>query len=47
MREVSKDLLGQNESVRCFRVVYNLPKKERQELAKQKSREAYDTKDWA
>jgi hypothetical protein len=33
--------------VRCFRAVYNLLKKERQELAKQKSREAYYANDWA
>ncbi len=42
-----KGLLGQGESVRRFCVVYNLPKKERHELAKQKSREAYYAKDWA
>ncbi len=47
MREVIKGLLGQDESVRRFRAVYNLPKKERQELAKQKGREAYYAKDWA
>ncbi len=45
MREVIKSLLGQDESVRRFRAVYNLPKKERHELAKQKGREAYYAKD--
>ncbi len=44
--EVIKGLLVQDELVQPFRVVYNLPKKERQELAKQKSREAYYAKDW-
>ncbi len=45
MREVIKGLLGQDKLVQHFRAVYNLPKKERQELAKQKGREAYYAKD--
>ncbi len=47
MREVIKGLLGQDESVQRFCAVYNLLKKERQELAKQKGSEAYYAKDWA
>ncbi len=40
MREVIKGPLGQVESVRYFHAMYNLQKKERQDLVKQKSREA-------
>ncbi len=47
MREVIKGLLGQDETVRRFRAVYNRPKKERQELAKQEGRDAYHARDWA
>jgi hypothetical protein len=46
MREVIKGLLGQDGVVRQFRAVFNLPKKERRERAKQKGREAYYVKDW-
>ncbi len=47
MQEVIKGLLGQDKWVWRFRAVYNLPKKERQKLAKQKGREAYYAKNWA
>jgi RNase P/RNase MRP subunit POP5 len=35
IRELIKGLLGQDETARCFRAVYNLPKEEQKELAKQ------------
>jgi hypothetical protein len=47
MREVIKGLLGQDETVRRFRAIYNRPKKEREELAKQEGRDAYYARDWA
>jgi hypothetical protein len=47
IRELIKGLLGQDETTRCFRAVYNLPKEERKELAKQQGRNAYYARDGA
>jgi hypothetical protein len=47
MQELIKGLLGQDETTRCFRAVYNLLKEERKKLAKQQDRDAYYTRDWA
>ncbi len=47
MWEVIKGLLGQDKLEQCFRTVYDLPKKEQQELAKRKGKEAHYAKDWA
>ncbi len=47
IREVIKGLLGQDKMVRRFHAVYNRPKKEREELAKQEGRDAYYARDWA
>ncbi len=41
MRELIKGLLGQEETAQCFCAVYNLPKEEQKELAKQQGRDAY------
>ncbi len=47
MQELMKGLLGQDKIARCFRTVYNLPKEERKELAKQQGRNAYYARNWA
>jgi hypothetical protein len=47
MRELIIGLLGQDKTARCFCAVYNLPKVEPSELAKQQSRNAYYARDWA
>jgi mRNA-degrading endonuclease YafQ of YafQ-DinJ toxin-antitoxin module len=47
MQDLIKGLLGHDKTARCFRAVYNLPKGERKELAKQQCRGAYYARDWA
>jgi hypothetical protein len=47
MLEVFKSLLCKDETVQCFCTIYNMLKKQKQELTKQKGWEAYYVRDWA